>query len=41
LRICVVEMAGEYCRYASVTEEPYCSVVEQCNKKDMTPEVIA
>lgn len=38
LRVCVIEMAAEYCKYA--TNEPYCNLIELCNSKDMTPEVI-
>ena len=38
MRVCVIEMASEYCKYAS--NEPYCDLIELCNSKDMTPEVL-
>jgi hypothetical protein len=37
MRVCVVEMASEYCKYAE--GEMYCNLIEMCDKKDMTPEV--
>lgn len=36
MRVCVVEMADEYCKYTE--GEPYCELVAACNKKDMTPD---
>lgn len=35
MRVCVVEMAAEYCKHFA--SEAYCSLVPECNKKDMVP----
>ena len=35
LRVCVAEMAGEYCRH--FPEESYCDIAAACAKQDMAP----